>query len=98
MRGVIGLLLCVGLMACDTGFDSGPQNRGNVSITGNEGLLVGEGVMIVGSHKLTVSHGRIKLDGVDYGVAPDASEVVLRVNGDYREVLVNGESRGKVKK
>ena len=98
MRRVIWLLLCIGLTACDTGFESGPQNRGNVSITGDEGLLVGEGSMVVGSHKLTVGHGRIKLDGVDYGVAPDAYEVVLRVNGDYPQVLVNGESRGKTKK
>ena len=52
--------------------------------------------MMVGSHKLTVSHGRIKLDGDDYGVAPDSAEVVLRVNGDYQELRVNGETRGRV--
>lgn len=96
MRRVILLLLCIGLASCDSGLESGPQNRGKVSITGNEGLLVGEGAMMVGSHKLTVSHGRIKLDGDDYGVAPDSAEVVLRVNGDYQELRVNGETRGRV--
>ena len=96
MRTFITLLLSFFIMACDTGMEGGASNRGNVSITGNEGLLVGEGVMTVGAHTIKVGHGRIKLDGSDYGVAPEAAEVVLRVNGEFVEVLVNGETRGQV--
>jgi hypothetical protein len=96
MRTIIVLMLGLLLTACDEEV-AGVSNRGNVSITGNEGLLVGDGIMTVGAHTIKVGHGRIKLDGNDYGVAPEAAEIVLRVNGEFVEVLVNGETRGQVR-
>lgn len=97
MRILISLLLSFFILACDTDMPGSTANRGNVSITGNEGLLIGDGVMTVAEHTIKVGHGRIKLDGNDYGVVPEAAEVVLRVNGSFIEVRVNGETRGRVR-
>jgi hypothetical protein len=94
-------LLVVGLLsACDRSspYDKGPANEGNASVVGNEGRLVGRGHMEVDGHDVVVKMSRVTVDGKDYGVVTDGSEVYYRSNGDFHQLLVNGEERHPTKK
>jgi hypothetical protein len=94
-------LLVVGMLsACDrtSPYDKGPANEGNVSVVGNEGRLVGRGHMEVDGHDVAVKMSRVTVDGKDYGVVTDSSEIYYRSNGDFHQLLVNGEERHPTKK
>lgn len=96
---VIAMGLLGALTACDIGpAETPPQNKGNVSVTANEGRLVGRGRMVVDGHVVEVQVGRVRIDSVDYGPVTSDSEIYFRSNGSYRQLLVNGEQRGPTRK
>lgn len=87
------LLVVVTLLTagCDNLEKTSPKNLGQVSVMGDEGLLVGEGVMHVQGHRIAVRLGRVSVDERDYGGVPEGAEVYFRTNGDFQQLLVNGE-------
>ena len=96
----LSLLLVGMLAACDrtNPYDKGPANEGNVSVMANEGRLVGRGHMEVDGHVVAVKMGRVTVDGKDYGAVTEGSEVYYRSNGNFHQLLVNGEERHPTKK
>jgi hypothetical protein len=96
----VSLLLVGMLAACDRSspYDKGPANEGNVSVMANEGRLVGRGRMEVDGHEVAVKMSRVTVDGKDYGAVTEGSEVYYRSNGDFHQLLVNGEERHPTKK
>lgn len=96
----VSLLLVGMLAACDrtNPYDKGPANEGNVSVMANEGRLVGRGHMEVDGHVVAVKMSRVTVDGKDYGAVTEGSEVYYRSNGNFHQLLVNGEERHPTKK
>ena len=96
----LSLLLVGMLAACDrtNPYDKGPANEGNVSVMANEGRLVGRGHMKVDGHVVAVKMSRVTVDGKDYGAVTEGSEVYYRSNGNFHQLLVNGEERHHTKK
>jgi len=96
----VSLLLVGALAACDRSspYDKGPANEGNVSVMANEGRLVGRGRMEVDGHTVAVKMSRVTIDGKDYGSVTEGAEVYYRSNGDFHQLLVNGEERHPTKK
>jgi len=96
----VSLLLVGMLAACDrtSPYDKGPANEGNVSVMANEGRLVGRGHMEVDGHMVAVKMSRVTVDGKDYGAVTEGSEIYYRSNGDFHQLLVNGEERHPTKK
>ncbi len=96
----LSLLLVGMLAACDrtSPYDKGPANEGNVSVMANEGRLVGRGHMEVDGHMVAVKMSRVTVDGKDYGAVTEGSEIYYRSNGDFHQLLVNGEERHPTKK
>ena len=92
------LLGSVSLSGCDFQGGADTGNVGQVSVTGSEGLLVGEGVMNVGGHRIAVRQGRVSVDAKDYGSVPDGAEVYFRSGDASMKLLVNGEELGPTKK
>ena len=96
----LSLLLVGMLAACDrtNPYDKGSANEGNVSVMANEGRLVGRGHMKVDGHVVAVKMSRVTVDGKDYGAVTEGSEVYYRSNGNFHQLLVNGEERHPTKK
>lgn len=96
----LSLLLVGMLAACDrtNPYDKGPANEGNVSVMANEGRLVGRGNMEVDGHVVAVKMSRVTVDGKDYGAVTEGSEVYYRSNGNFHQLVVNGEQRHPTKK
>lgn len=105
----LSLLLVGMLAACDrtNPYDKGlanegnvslMANEGNVSVMANEGRLVGRGHMEVDGHVVAVKMSRVTVDGKDYGAVTEGSEVYYRSNGNFHQLLVNGEERHPTKK
>ncbi len=96
----VAALLSAGvwLSGCDYSDETTADNIGQVSVTGNEGLLVGEGAMLVQGHHIVVRMGRVNVDGQDFGGVPAGAEVYFRSNGNYRQLRVNGEDKSPTKK
>ncbi|MGL4205169.1 MAG: hypothetical protein ACRCRW_03425 [Aeromonadaceae bacterium] len=97
---LFSLFIAVALLAagCDYFEDTSPKNLGQVSVTGDEGLLVGEGVMHVQGHRIAVRLGRVSVDERDYGGVPEGAEVYFRASGAFQQLLVNGEEQGPTKR
>ena len=90
------LLAGLWLSGCDNTSDSTVSNKGNVSVSGNEGRLVGHGRMVVGQDTVEVRGSRVFVNGTDYGPVNENAEVYFRTNGSYRLLTVNGEGRNPV--
>lgn len=93
--GIVCLLLAgLWLSGCDKpGADLTITNKGNVSVNGNEGRLVGHGRMVVGADTVEVRGSRVFINGTDYGPVNENAEVYYRTNGSFRLLTVNGEER-----
>lgn len=94
---VCGALLAgLWLGGCDNAADLKVSNKGNVSVSGNEGRLVGHGRMVVAQDTVEVRGSRVFINGTDYGPVNENAEVYYRTNGSYRLLTVNGEERSPV--